>query len=363
MTLADTSSTPPKAHVKKQPKWQTGLSGTFNVTWGEFPPPRISLPEKNAELEVEHPASLAQTAQGAVDELMARAFHGWVDRWSEAPAPDLESELSAERAEADRKLRQAICEGAQSSDRRRRRLSIKLRQYLIDRDRREARRAAMELAIIGTRVADWLEYLGERRPDLLKEVAPHLAVWPFNLGLSRPRRGGKRGLLRAKVAKAHLTKMGLGEAHHPLVETTTETGVQPRRKLGDGPSVSRVAAEQVLNALYDIRRRPSHYLRVRVVPSEASPASGRTPFEPLTPWGRKLFALQVPMTKDDWPEWWSLARVLLIEQWDKSRSAFQLLVDASGLGVYLKPPTCKPSKVKSRIIDQLIKNEFKLLAI
>jgi len=67
--------------------------------------------------------------------------------------------------------------------------------------------------------------------------------------------------------------------------------------------------------------------------------------------------------KGNWRKWWEVGRVLLCDQWDRNRPSFSVLIKESGLEEFLVPPTNKPSKVKSRIIDQMVRKEFILLAI
>jgi hypothetical protein len=130
-------------------------------------------------------------------------------------------------------------------------------------------------------------------------------------------------------------------------------------------SSSRVAAEQLLNLLQDIRAHPHDYLpKLSVTKGTAAKAiAGRVPIGSVTKWTKELFRLSVPMTKRNYPDWWKVARFLLCEQWDQNRAAFSFLIKDFLLEEYLKPPKNKPSKVRSRIIDQMIKPEFKTLAI
>lgn len=225
-------------------------------------------------------------------------------------------------------------------------------------ERAEAQRAALELARIGHAVASWLEYLADERLDLIKPVARRFPVWPFNLGMSKEKRGGRRDLLRATLAKKYLSQLGLGLEHYQPAETSLQ-------KEGKSLSLFRLGAEQVFDTLRYIRAHPHDYLPHRESPAHSTKGSEprRIPIGPVSPWAKRLFELREPMTTASCPAWWKVARVYLVQLWRENQDAFQPLIKAAHRGKDLMPPTNKPGGVKSYIIDKMLKKGFETLAI
>src|SRR6516164_4781564 len=96
----------------------TGLKLPLPVTWGQPAEPEVHLPDIDLGFETDTTKGLANTAFGAIQELVARAYHGWAH------------------------------EGEK---------------------RKRAQHSIQELAIIGIEVADLLEYLATAKPDLARE--------------------------------------------------------------------------------------------------------------------------------------------------------------------------------------------------
>ena len=75
---------------------------------GEIEPPRIKLPWATKDANVTLSPDLSPRILNDIEELVARAVHLSVDRWMSQSSPELEAEMSAEIAEADRRMRQFI---------------------------------------------------------------------------------------------------------------------------------------------------------------------------------------------------------------------------------------------------------------
>jgi hypothetical protein len=343
---------------KRAPEPRTGLHGSLRIKFGEIEIPRIKLPWATENLDAMPSAILSERMMVDIEELVARAVHLSVDRWASPPPADLEREMSAERAEEDRRVRKFIEEGVSSANAKRRKQVETLRSQLVKMERAEAQRAALELARIGQAVASWLEYLADERLDLIKPVARRFPVWPFNLGMSKEKRGGRRDLLRAKLAKKYRSQMGLGLEHHQPGETSP-------KKEGKSLSPYRLAAERVFEFLRTIRAHPRDYLPHRESPADSikDSDSRKTPIGPVSPWVKRLFELREPMTTANCGAWWKVARVYIVEQWRQNQDDFPPLIRFSELEKYLKPPANKPGGVKAYIIDKMLKRDFETLAI
>ena len=349
-------STTTKSQPTRNPT--TGLNLSLRITLGEIEPPRIKLPWATKDANVTLSPDLSPRILNDIEELVARAVHLSVDRWMSQSSPELEAEMSAEIAEADRRMRQFIQEGIKSRNSKRRKAAESWHSQLVTMERAEAQRAALELARIGNAVASWLEYLADERLDLLIPVARQFAVWPFNLGMSKEKRGGRRDLLRAKLAKKYLSRLQLSTERYQPGETSPQSE-------GKALSPFRAAAEQIYEVLRTIRAQPLDYLPHPKLAADSAEVSDPRliPLGPVSQWVTDLFGLKEPMNKDNWPNWWKVARLFLSEQWDQNQKAFRLLIAASKREELLKPPTNKPSLVKSYIIDQVLKREFETLAI
>lgn len=346
--------------TKKQrsPESLTGLKLGQGLKFGRVEPPRIKLPWATEALDAIRSVDLSERIIENMGELVARAFHLSVDRWTNQAPADLETEMSTARLEEDRRIRKSIQEGLNSTNARRRKAAETMRAQLAKLERTEAQRAVLELARIGHATASWLEYLADERLELVQPVARRFPLWPFNLAMSKVKQGGRRDILRAKLAKRYLEKLGLG------LERYLPGEVSPLA-VGKPLSPFRLAAEQVLEQLRAVRAHPHAYLPHCELPAAQAKGqpSRRIPIGPVSQWVTELFALEEPMTTANWAAWWRAARTFLVEQWEQNRDTFQPLIHASGHEEYLKPPRYKPSFIKTFIIDQRLRNEFKTLAL
>lgn len=116
---------------KRAPEPRTGLQGSLRIKLGEVEIPRIKLPWATEDLDAIQSASLSERIIADIQELVARAFHLSVDRWTSPPPADLEREMSAERAEEDRRMRKFIQEGVSSGNAKRRKQAETLRSRLV----------------------------------------------------------------------------------------------------------------------------------------------------------------------------------------------------------------------------------------
>jgi hypothetical protein len=197
----------------------------------------------------------------------------------------------------------------------------------------EPRRAAKALVFLIKWAASYLENLCVRRPALMKEVAKTQDLWPVNLGLRAKLVKDKRTseVTRLAFARKHLTSLELNSAC--VFPSKHESGAQKLSKF-------KLAAEELYEDLLMLK-------------------SDRTYFRKVTPWGKRLFALSVPMTKHNAAEWWSVAKDYLYEQWEKARKQFDPLIGR----LELSSKTPYNSSIKTRIIDNELKQAFEALAI
>ena len=81
---------------------------------------------------------------------------------------------------------------------------------------------------------------------------------------------------------------------------------------------------------------------------------------PANAWQKRLRALHAPMTKETAIDWWKAAKVYLYERWDTARLEFMPLIEHLGLKLSSKTPY--QSRIKSRVIDNDLRDAFVALA-
>jgi hypothetical protein len=199
---------------------------------------------------------------------------------------------------------------------------------------REPRHAAVGLASIAKQAANYLEYLCNKRGTLIKEIAAASDLWPVNLGLRVKVVTGEpvREITRLTFARNYLIELGLNsQCDFPSAQ-------------GSGShSPFRLAAAELYTKMLMLK---DYY------------------FPKVTPWVKRLFALTVPMTKRNSQDWWEVAKIYLYERWDKAQEEFKPLITHLGFKypIQLSSKTPYESNIKSRVIDNSLKEAFMALA-
>jgi hypothetical protein len=195
---------------------------------------------------------------------------------------------------------------------------------------REPRHAAIGFAWIAKQAASYLEYLSDKRADLMKEIAAKSDLWPVNLGVTARVVKGKR--VRAIT--------GLAFARNYLIELELNSQCEfPSAHGRRGDSPFRLAAADLYTKLLMLK---GFF------------------FPTVTPWVKRLLALTVPMTKRNSADWWKVAKAFLDERWDRAQEEFKPLIKHLGFKYPIQPSSKMPyeSMVKSRIIDNDLKDAF-----
>ena len=205
----------------------------------------------------------------------------------------------------------------------------------------ESRHAANALVFLTRWAATHLENLFSNQRELVKQIARTRHLWPVNLGLRWEIVKGKPTpqVRRLTFARGYLTDLELNlQCNFP---SSHESGAEPA-------SPFRVAAEELYTKMLMLKDGPHRHLW----------------FSKVTPWAKRLFALSVPMTKSNSPDWWKVAKVYLYERWDKAQEEFKPLIKHLGFEypILLSGKVPYESMFKSRVIDNALKEAFEALA-
>jgi hypothetical protein len=199
----------------------------------------------------------------------------------------------------------------------------------------EQKHAAKAFAFITKWAATYLENLFVKEGALMKEVARGQDLWPVNLGLSVRIVKGKPTfqLTRRAFARKYVTELELNsQCRFPSQHESGAQSVSPFK----------LAAEGLYIKMLLLKRAPAWFPKV-------------------TPWAKRLFTLQLPMTKDNSAGWWRVGKDYLYERWEKARVEFDPLIQHLGLeNLSFKTPY--ESNIKTRVIDNELKQAFEALA-
>lgn len=185
--------------------------------------------------------------------------------------------------------------------------------------------AASALAAIAKDAARFLEALYAKRPTLMKSIARENEHWPVLLG----RKPANGNIMRKAFARDYLTGLELNS------ECTSPVNFIP-----EGLSPFQRAARTLYSRLWRLKQL--------ITPP------GRSE------WFDDLLSLPLLMTESNASEWWRLAKVWLDERWEKAPEEFEGLIKYLGLRLSEKTPY--PSSIKSRVIDNDLKDAFLSLA-
>jgi len=194
----------------------------------------------------------------------------------------------------------------------------------------EPRHAAKALAFIAISLTTYLENLFVKRQALMRKVAAKYDLWPVNLGLrSKIIKGDrKHQLRRLTFARNYLTQLGLNsDCDFP---TAQESGAEPM-------SPFKLAAQDLY--VFMLLEKDS-----------------KLKWNELNAWEKKLRALHAPMTRKRALDWWKVAKIYVDERWETARSEFTPLIKHLGLKLSNKTPY--ESSIKSRVIDNDLKDAF-----
>jgi len=187
--------------------------------------------------------------------------------------------------------------------------------------------AAKDLAFVATTAATILEELAATDAKTeIKLAAARKNLWPVNLRLGVKNK--KAVLVGADKAKTYLTSISLGQSPPRILKNLQNPEASPFSK----------AAELLYNALLDWRDHGAWRGKI-------------------TPWAKKLLELDVAMTSSNVPEWWSVAKTWMDEQWEIHHEFFDPLIKH----LKLDDENFTPSMVKRRVIDDSLKKAFKAL--
>lgn len=285
---------------------------------------------------------LMRRASDDADELLSRGNPGATDEkeprdWFEpiTYAGRLENIQKSVAEEIKPGLWDRILEESTAED------SEAIREYqagLADFLTQEKTHAINGLVFLSRRIATYLEHLTATAPALMRSIAAESDLWPVNLGLKKAKTG-KALLRRLTFAKDYLT--GLDLCSRPKFRHSEASGA-----VSESPF--KEAAKALYNEMVGLRQ-PWQLCMFRV----------------KTPWLKRLVALKFPMTPKNAPEWWRLGRVYLSERWNPEskefRKEFGPLIKHLGLNLSIKTPY--PSSIKSRVIDNDLKDAFLALAV
>lgn len=204
---------------------------------------------------------------------------------------------------------------------------------------KETAQAANALAFVTQRGATYLENLSFKQRRLMKEIARRRDLWPVNLGLKWMVRNGNATpqIMRLSFARQYLTGLELNrQCRFPSSHESGAESVSPFR----------LAAEQLYSQMLLLK------------------GDYRVWFPKCTPWEKRLLALDVPMTESNAADWWRVIKVYLYERWDEAQAEFKQLIKHLGFDfpVKLSAKTPYESNVKSRVIDNSLKDAFIALA-
>lgn len=339
------NSKPNAAKVKNPSKREVAArTGLSYCPVSQFGKPTSAAPEKTnfSPSPPEETVAISQRIERDISELVARAYLLSVDRWT--------TETARREYHNARQFFNQFS-GYESKDER-----LEGEDALNERrelDAKQAGQAAHCLALVGQSAARWLEHLSRERLELLRAVAGKFATWPVNIGMGKAKRTGQRDIQRVKIAGKYLRRLDLNsEPHWPETENPAADGVSPFC----------LAAEQLYGALRGIKSDPRSYF--------TTPPPARTAVEMvlfrnrpikflISRWGKRLLALEEPMTKANASAWWSVAKVFLDELWGNQPAKFRPLIAHLKLGA----PYLTPSLVRSRVIDDSLKKAFKALSV
>lgn len=285
--------------------------------------------------------AIFQRIERDISELVARAFHQSVDRWTTETVTRHHDARQAMKHFFGCEFKEEPMEGEAALNERR------------ELDAKQAGQAAHSLALVGQSAARWLEHLSKERLELLRAVAGKFGTWPVNLGMGKAKRTGQRDIQRVAVVENYLRRLDLNSVPYwPKTENPAADGVSPFR----------LAAEQLYGALRGIKSDPRRYFTTPPPPRNAIEVvmfRNRPIKFLISRWGKRLLALDEPMTKANASAWWSVAKMFLDELWVNQPEKFRPLIAHLRLG----DPSYTPSLVRSRVIDDGLKKAFKALAV
>jgi hypothetical protein len=264
-------------------------------------------PRWTEEYEKMRVVDLVRSIQADLEELVARVYPTYTEEWQQRFAPNYWGQFpityegrlrcvinKSVAEELYRGLWDRITSQNETVSRKARdEYHQLLRQFL----EREPRRAANAFAFIAKQAATYLENLFVKRGALMKEIAAKYDLWPVNLGLRIKKVKGRPAykVTRQAFARDYLTELGLNSQRK--FPSSHDSGAEP-------VSPFRVAAVELYTKLLMLKDDPKRHVW----------------FPKVTPWGKRLFALTVPMTKSNAADWWKIAKVYLYERWDKAQS-------------------------------------------
>jgi hypothetical protein len=302
-------------------------------------------PRWTEEYEKMRVSDLVRRIQDDLGELQARAYPTYNDEWQQKFAPNYWQKFPITyegrlRTVIHETIAESLCPGLmqriRSKDDYVSRRALKEYARLAERLlAEEPKHAANALAFITKLTATYLENLFTKRSALMREVAAKYDLWPVNLGRRVRQIKGKRmyEVSRLAFARNYLIELELNsQCHFPSQHESGAQSVSPFR----------LAAEELYIKMLLLKRAPVSFPKV-------------------TPWAKRLFALRVPMTKDNSAGWWRVGKDYLYERWEKARVEFDPLIQYRGLE-NLSHKTPYESNIKTRIIDNELKQAFDALA-
>ena len=193
----------------------------------------------------------------------------------------------------------------------------------------DSHKAAEDLATVAVSAANLLHELAHSKCFKvaldISLVARRRPTWPVNMNFIT--KNGKRCLKGVEKVRTYLDKIQLGQ-NAPFI---------PLHSMERDSSPFKRAAESLLYHLYHQRKDPSLL---------------------FTPWQKRLRSLEIPMTKKNAKDWWSVAKAWMDEQWEIHHELFAPLIKR----LELDDKNFTPSMVKRRVIDDSLKKAFKALA-
>jgi hypothetical protein len=278
--------------------------------------------------------------QDDLEELLARAYPTYSDEWQQEFVPNDWRKLPITYANHPRtviheSVAESLCPGLikrirSPSKSESRKALVEYRTLVDQLLREEPKHAANALAFIASWLTTYLENLSVKRQALMKEVAAKCDLWPVNLGLRRKIIKGepKHQVTRLTFARNYLTQLGLNsDCDFP---TAQESGAEPMSPL-------KLAAQD----LY----------RFMLLQKDS-----KLKWNELNAWEKKLRALHAPMTRKRALDWWKVGKIYVDERWETARSEFTPLIKHLGLKLSNKTPY--ESSIKSRVIDNDLKDAF-----
>ena len=301
-------------------------------------------PRLTEEYEKMRVTDLAERIEHDLQELLARAYPTSTEEWIQRIAPNYCPEFGITYKSrllyriiqsVAEELRRGLWERIISQDKAVSCEALKEYKRLLPQFlEREPKHAAIEFAFIAEKAASYLEYLSDRRGELMKEIAAKCNLWPVNLGL------------KVKVVKGEPVReiTRLSFARNYLIELELNSRCDFPSTRGSGShSPFRLAAEELHTKMLMLK---NYY------------------FPKVTPWVKRLFALTLPMTKRNSQDWWEVAKIYLYERWDKAQEEFKPLIKHLGFKYPIQVSSKAPyeSNIKSRVIDNGLKDAFIALA-